>query len=42
MKDAITGNIHWKKDYAHMTEYLQPGLTSKWDNQMKEDLIKEY
>jgi RNA polymerase sigma factor (sigma-70 family) len=39
--EAITGNPNWKKDYAGMTEYLAPGITTNWDEQMRKDLLRE-
>src|SRR5947209_3243213 len=39
--EAITGNPNWKKDYAGMTEYLAPGVTTNWDDGMRRDLLRE-
>jgi hypothetical protein len=39
--EAITGNPNWKKDYAGMKEYLAPGITTNWDEQMRKDLLRE-
>jgi RNA polymerase sigma factor (sigma-70 family) len=38
---AIRGNPNWKKDYAGMKEYLAPGVTTNWDEQMRKDLLRE-
>jgi RNA polymerase sigma factor (sigma-70 family) len=38
--EAIKGNPNWKKDYAGMTEYLAPGITTNWDDQMRQDLLR--
>jgi hypothetical protein len=39
--EAITGNPNWKKDCAGMTEYLAPGITTNWDEAMRNDLLGE-
>jgi hypothetical protein len=39
--EAIRGNPNWKKDYAGMTEYLAPGVTTNWDEAMRKDLLRE-
>jgi len=39
--DAIEGNRNWKKDYAGMKEYLAPGITTNWDEEMRTDLLRE-
>ncbi|HJZ92016.1 MAG TPA: sigma-70 family RNA polymerase sigma factor [Gemmataceae bacterium] len=39
--DAIRGNPNWKKDYAGMKEYLAPGVTTNWDDAMRQDLLRE-
>jgi hypothetical protein len=39
--EAIKGNPNWKKDYAGMTEYLAPGVTTNWDEAMRQDLLRE-
>jgi len=36
---AIQGNPNWRKDYAHMQPYLAPGLTSNWDEELREKLV---
>jgi hypothetical protein len=38
---AIRGNPNWKKDYAGMTDYLAPGVTTNWDEAMRQDLLRE-
>lgn len=38
---AITANPNWKKDYAGMQEYLRPGITTNWDEGMRQELLKE-
>jgi hypothetical protein len=39
--DAIQGNSNWKNDYAGMKEYLDPGITTNWDEAMRQDLLRE-
>jgi hypothetical protein len=39
--EAITANANWKKDYAGMKEYLAPGITTNWDEQMRKGLLRE-
>jgi hypothetical protein len=39
--DAIHGNPGWKRDYAGMKEYLAPGVTTNWDEAMRQDLLRE-
>jgi hypothetical protein len=39
--EAITANPNWKKDYAGMKEYLAPGVTTNWDEAMRNDLVAE-
>jgi hypothetical protein len=39
--EAIAANPNWKKDDAGMTEYLAPGITTNWDEQMRKDLLSE-
>ncbi|HJZ92064.1 MAG TPA: sigma-70 family RNA polymerase sigma factor, partial [Gemmataceae bacterium] len=39
--EAIRGNSNWKKDYAGMTEYLAPGVTTNWDEDMRATLLRE-
>jgi RNA polymerase sigma factor (sigma-70 family) len=38
--DAIKGNPHWKKD-SGMKEYLDPGITTNWDDEMRRTLLYE-
>jgi hypothetical protein len=38
---AIKANSNWRKDYAGMKEYLTPGITTNWDEQMRKDLLRE-
>jgi hypothetical protein len=39
--EAITGNRNWKIDYAGMKEYLAPGITTNWDDAMRQKLLRE-
>jgi hypothetical protein len=39
--EAIKGNPNWKKDYAGMKEYLAPGVTTNWDDDMRKELLRE-
>lgn len=39
--EAIRGNPNWKKDYTGLREYLAPGITTNWDDQMRKDLVSE-
>jgi hypothetical protein len=39
--EAITANPDWKRDYAGMTEYLRPGVTTNWDESMGKELLSE-
>jgi hypothetical protein len=39
--EAIKGNPNWKKDYAGMKEYLDPGITTNWDDEMRKNLLRE-
>jgi RNA polymerase sigma factor (sigma-70 family) len=39
--EAIKGNPNWKKDYAGMKEYLNPGVTTNWDDGMRKDLLRD-
>ncbi len=36
--DSIGENPNWRQDYARMSEYLSPSVTSNWDRQMQRDL----
>ncbi len=38
---SIIANPNWQKDYAGMTQYLKPGVTTNWDAKMREDLLEE-
>jgi hypothetical protein len=38
---AIKGNPNWKKDYAGMKQYLVPGITTNWDEAMRQGLLRE-
>jgi hypothetical protein len=39
--EAIKGNPNWQKDDAGMKEYLAPGVTTNWDDQMRKDQLSE-
>jgi hypothetical protein len=39
--EAIQGNPNWQKDAAGMTEYLKPGVTTNWDEDMRKELLRE-
>jgi Transglutaminase-like superfamily len=39
--EAIQANPNWKNDYAGMKEYLAPGVTTNWDDAMRQDLLRE-
>ncbi len=39
--ESIEENPNWQQDYAGMTEYLKPGVTTNWDAKMKQDLLSE-
>ncbi|MHC4286025.1 MAG: transglutaminase-like domain-containing protein [Planctomycetota bacterium] len=38
---SIEENANWQRDYAGMTEYLKPGVTTNWDAKMRQDLLAE-
>jgi len=38
---TIGENSDWRQDYASMTEYLKPGVTTNWDVKMRKDLLSE-
>ena len=38
---TIKGNRNWKDDAAGMTGYLAPGITTNWDQEMREELRHE-
>jgi len=39
--ESIRGNPNWRRDCASMTEYLKPGVTTNWDDKMRQDLLDE-
>lgn len=39
--ESIEENPNWRQDYAGMTKYLMPGVTTNWDAKMKQDLLAE-
>jgi len=39
--ESIQENPNWQRDYAGMTDYLNPGVTTYWDAKMKQDLLAE-
>jgi hypothetical protein len=39
--ESIEENPNWQQDYADMTEYLRPGVTTNWNAKMKRDLLAE-
>lgn len=39
--EAIKSNPNWKKDYAGMKDYLAPGVTTNWDDEMRANLLQE-
>jgi hypothetical protein len=39
--ETIKGNPNWKKDYAGMKKYLEPGVTTNWDDEMRTNLLRE-
>lgn len=40
--ESIKENPNWQQDYASMTEFLRPGVTTNWDAKMKKDLLAEF
>src|SRR5215813_1991178 len=38
-RDGIGENPNWRRDYAHMTQYLHPTAAENWDEKMRADLI---
>jgi hypothetical protein len=38
---AIVGNPNWKNDSAGMSHWLAPGITTNWDDALREDLLRE-
>ncbi|UCD52993.1 MAG: transglutaminase domain-containing protein, partial [Phycisphaerales bacterium] len=39
--ESIGENRNWRRDYAHLTEYLAPGATTNWDAPMRQVLLAE-
>ncbi len=39
--EAIKGNPNWRRDCAGMRKYLNPGITTNWDEEMRKDLLRE-
>jgi hypothetical protein len=39
--DAISPNPNWRNDYAGMSEFLSPGVTTNWDAPMHDRLLAE-
>jgi len=40
--EAISANPNWKQDYAGMLEYLGPGTTTNWDDEMRQTLLRDW
>jgi len=40
-EESISANPNWRQDYADMNEYLDPGITTNWDANMRLDLLAE-
>lgn len=38
---AIAANPNWQRDYAGMTEYTKPDITTNWDQRMRQDLLAQ-
>jgi hypothetical protein len=38
---AIKGNTNWMKDCSGMRENLAPGITTNWDEPMRQELLRE-
>ncbi len=38
---SVDSNPDWQRDYALMTEYLRPDVTTNWDAKMRQDLLAE-
>lgn len=38
---SIEANPNWQTNYANMTQYLEPGITTNWDKEMRERLLGE-
>lgn len=39
--ESIEANPNWQQDYSNMTQYLRPGITTNWDDKMRQDLLEE-
>jgi hypothetical protein len=39
--ESIEANPNWRQDYPNMTQYLRPGITTNWDDKMRQDLLEE-
>jgi hypothetical protein len=39
LAESISGNLAWRKDGQALKQYLQPGITTNWDEAMRRDLI---
>ncbi|MEN6575120.1 MAG: M56 family metallopeptidase [Phycisphaerales bacterium] len=37
--ESVAENRNWRRDYAHMTEFLAPDVTTNWDDAMRLDLL---
>jgi hypothetical protein len=37
--EAITANPNWRADAPTLKEYLEPGITTNWDEAMRRDLV---
>lgn len=38
-RDGIGQNPNWRRDYAHMAQYLHPTAAENWDEKMRADVI---
>lgn len=38
---SIIANSNWQKDYATMSKYLAPGITTNWNFEMQQNLLEE-
>ena len=41
VKAGIRANPNWKDDVRALHEYVQPGLSTNWDEEMREQLLKD-
>lgn len=41
VSESIEANPHWQQDYSNMTQYLKPGITTNWDDKMRQTLLEE-